>query len=187
MEKSAALVVFGATGDLMSRKIAPSLFHLFEKGQLPENFSVIGFARRDLKDEGFRSLIRESITKHLGHASAAVEQFIDCFSYHRGTFENEGDYKSLNQRLGSENNENNSCANKMFYLAVPPEHYETILNRLVSSGLVDDCSPEKGWTRVLVEKPFGKDMVAAQALDRLLSSLFEEEQVYRIDHYLAKE
>ncbi len=187
MKKSAVLVVFGATGDLMSRKIVPSLFHMFEKDQLPENFSVIGVARRDLSDEDFRSLIKESVAKHLKHTSDVVDKFIECFQYHQGVFANERDYESLNQRLTGLDSENNSCANKLFYLAVPPEHYETILKRLVSSGLTDACSTEDGWTRVLVEKPFGKDIVAAQALDRLLSELFKEEQVYRIDHYLAKE
>ncbi len=187
MKKTGTLVVFGATGDLMSRKIAPSLFHLFEKDELSESFSVVGVARRDLKDEGFRSFIKESITNHLGQANPSVDKFMECFRYHQGLFENKRDYESLNQLLAKIDEERKSCADKLFYLAVPPQHYATILKSLASSGLTDACNSEDGWTRVLVEKPFGKDIVEAQALDKLLSALFKEEQVYRIDHYLAKE
>ncbi|MBE0476434.1 MAG: glucose-6-phosphate dehydrogenase [Coriobacteriia bacterium] len=178
------LVVFGATGDLMARKIAPALHHLWTEDRLPSRFEVVGFSRRDWSDDQLREHV-SGILRQRFHA--ADESFLGMFRYHRGTFEDDAAYGRLADDLRRRDDEAGECANKLFYLAVPPEHYRVILGRLASSGLTRPCSDEEGWTRVLVEKPFGKDVATSRELDELLGSLFAEEQVYRIDHYLAKE
>jgi glucose-6-phosphate 1-dehydrogenase len=183
------LVVFGATGDLMERKIAPALFHLFEKGGLPKRFRVIGLARRDIGDLPFRDCVRTAVA---GHAStppdtAALSRFVDGFSYAQGHFDEEAAYGRLVDVLNDIDDAWQTCSNKVFYLAVPPESYRTIFEQLAASGLTAACGGDGGWTRVLVEKPFGRDSRTAQELDDLLGTLFEESQIYRIDHYLAKE
>lgn len=183
------LVIFGVTGDLTAKKIVPSLFRLYRRGKLPKLFSCIGFARRELSDEAFRKyvyeIVRESAER--GISKDGIAAFIRLFSFHRGNFENKEDYESLAKTLGRIDNNWNACSNKLFYLAVPPLYYKTIFENLHGSGLTEPCSPEEGWTRVIVEKPFGQDLKSAKDLDLLLGKLFKEEQIYRIDHYLAKE
>jgi glucose-6-phosphate 1-dehydrogenase len=182
------LVVFGATGDLMARKIVPSLFYLQGKGVLPERFRVVGFSRRDWSDADLRDRVRSILDERYPDAAAGtVERFLGTVSYSRGTFDDPAGYDALAAHLEAIDAEWGTCANKLFYLAVPPEHYEVIFRRLAASGLTRGCSDLTGWTRVLVEKPFGNDAGTSRELDELLGSLFAEEQIYRIDHYLAKE
>ena len=182
------LTVFGATGDLMARKIVPALFYLGGKGVLPEQLAVVGFSRRDWSDDDLRSHARAILTERFPDAlETDIEDFLERFTYVRGSFEDEGAYEALAAHLQRIDDGWGLCANKLFYLAVPPEHYRTILGRLAASGLTDACSDLEGWTRVLVEKPFGDDERTSQELDEFLGSLFNEEQIYRIDHYLAKE
>ncbi len=182
------LIVFGATGDLMARKVVPSLFYLFGKGRLPERLCVAGFGRREWADEHLQAHVMSILAERMPHASRHdVELFVERFRYQRGTFDDAAAYEGLGARLREIEDEWGACANKLFYLAVPPDNCETIFRRLAASGLTDACGELEGWTRVLVEKPFGDDLETARALDTLLGSLFREEQVYRIDHYLAKE
>lgn len=180
-------VVFGATGDLMFKKIVPSLFHLFEKNKLPARFSIVGFSRQDLSNEAFDKYIFEGLLRHKDVDVKSCENFCQIFSYHKGLFQEKSNYVSLAKRLKAIDDSWGVCSNKLFYLAVPPQFYETIFKNLAASGLTKPCSAEEGWSRVLVEKPFGKDLKTAQALDAMLGKLFKEEQIYRIDHYLAKE
>ena len=181
------LTVFGPTGDLMARKVVPSLFYLRGKGQLPERLCVVGFGRRKWGDEDLRAHVRAILAEKAPDAERAdVEEFLKLFRYQRGEFHDEN-YNGLAQHLDKIQEEWGVCANKLFYLAVPPENYELIFRRLAGSGLTIACSDSEGWTRVLVEKPFGDDSETARELDTLLGSLFREEQIYRIDHYLAKE
>ncbi len=184
-----ALVVFGATGDLMTKKITPALYNLFTKNKLPKLFRVIGYARRPLTDEQFRGHVSQILrtNKHIKKNRKQLDQFLKCFVYKQGRFEAVKDYKSLAQDLGRVDKEWKVCSNKLFYTAVPPEHYQSIFQNLHDSGLTIPCGPDEGWTRVLVEKPFGKDAKTAERLDLKLAQLFKEEQIYRIDHYLAKE
>src|SRR3989344_3394388 len=172
------LVIFGATGDLMTKKITPALYNLFLKGKLPKLF----------RDE-FRTHITRILEKNetFKIQKRLTEEFLNYFYYHQGTFDKEKDYASLAKELGRVDDEWKVCSNKLFYLSVPPHYYEVIFRHLASSGLTIPCGPDEGWTRVLVEKPFGKDLKTAERLDKLLSQLFKEEQIYRIDHYLAKE
>jgi glucose-6-phosphate 1-dehydrogenase len=185
------LVIFGATGDLMERKIVPALYHLREKGRLPARFRAIGFARRDIPDETFRTTVCDTVRRHHGAAldEAELHTFADDFSYHQGHFDEVAAYARLAIVLAAIDDEWGVCANKLFYLAVPPDNYRTIFERLAASGLTAACGGPGpgGWTRVIVEKPFGNDCRTARELDELLGTLFEEQQIYRIDHYLAKE
>ena len=183
------MIIFGATGDLMSRKIAPALYHLYRKKKLPKLFRLIGVARRPFTHEQFRALLLKSLKTHPEYhsESASAKAFLESCYYQQGSFGDTETYKSLAQTLGRVDGEWNVCSNKLFYLAVPPTHYETIFRNLSSSGLTIACGKDEGWTRVLVEKPFGNDGETAASLDKLLGSLFKEEQIYRIDHYLAKE
>lgn len=182
-------VIFGATGDLSQKKIFPALYSLFKTNQLPEKFKIIGAARRPLSDDQFRDYITKILTAFEGKApdSKKLQAFLADCSYHQAQFSSLEEYKAIAKVLGMNDLGWSICSNKLFYLAVPPEQYELILNNLVNSGLTDPCSPEEGWTRVLIEKPFGKDAETANRIDTLLGKLFKEEQIYRIDHYLAKE
>ena len=182
------LVVFGPTGDLMARKVVPSLFHLRGKGQLPEKLRVVGFGRREWGDDELRAHVRAILAERAPAADPEdVEEFLGAFEYQRGEFHDAEAYKRTQRHLSRIQTEWGVCANKLFYLAVPPENYETIFRNLSAGGLTIECSDLTGWTRVLVEKPFGDDRDTARGLDELLGELFREEQIYRIDHYLAKE
>lgn len=182
-------VIFGATGDLAQKKIFPALYTLYKTKQLPEKFKIIGTARRPVTDPEFKTFITKVITDFEGSAPDAklLDAFLEDCSYQQAQFGSLEEYKAIAKVLGMNDMGWSICSNKLFYLAVPPEQYELILNNLVDSGLTDPCSPEEGWTRVLIEKPFGKDATTANKIDELLGKLFKEEQIYRIDHYLAKE
>lgn len=179
-------VIFGSTGDLMAKKITPALFNLFQKGELPKKFKIIGFSRKEFSKQEFHDYIFNNLLKK-GLDLKTCSAFCDLFDYQPGDFQNLKDFQALSEFLERIDNEWGVCANKLFYLAVPPQFYEIIFKNLSSSKLTKPCSKEEGWTRVLVEKPFGKDLKTARKLDELLSKLFKEIQIYRIDHYLAKE
>ncbi len=167
---STIIVIFGATGDLAKRKLFGALNSLSDQKKLPAKFKIIGFARDKISNRDFQKIA--------GTKSA---------SYQAGLFENLDAYKDLGKSLLATDGEFKTCSNKLFYLAVAPKYYKTIFENLAQSGLTIPCSGGEGWTRVLVEKPFGEDADTAQELDELLSKLFREEQIFRIDHYLARE
>ncbi|MDX1608309.1 MAG: glucose-6-phosphate dehydrogenase [Candidatus Spechtbacterales bacterium] len=177
-------VMLGATGDLAEKKIIPALFNLYKKGKLPEKFKVIGFAKSKYTDEEFQKF---AAGKLKGATKKQKNNFSSMFTYRQGLFEKKEDYKELIDAVTDIDDNWGVCSNKLFYLAVLPEFFEIIARNLSKTGLTAPCSPEEGWTRILVEKPFGKDAKTARRLDELLSTLFNENQIYRIDHYLAKE
>ncbi len=181
------IVILGATGDLMTRKIVPAFYNLFVQNKLPKLTHIIGFSRREIDTSEFRTLVRVMMNGRTEDNEKKLDEFINLFSYQQGTFNDNKKFKQLAERLGNIDGEWKTCANKLFYLAVPPEFYENIFHELSDTGLTKPCGPDEGWTRVLVEKPFGKNADSAQKLDILLGTLFKEEQIYRIDHYLAKE
>lgn len=174
------LVIFGVTGDLMRKKIAPALLGLYQEGCLPRHTKIIGFARRPLGDNGFR----QHLVDILGPAD---DKFLSLFSYNQGQFGEADGYASLKQQIGLIEQEWGVCANKLLYLAVPPENFNDILARLGQVGLNFPCSDSAGWSRLLIEKPFGHDEASAKILDNNLAQYFSEEQIYRLDHYLAKD
>lgn len=182
-------VIFGITGDLSRGKLVPALFDLYLKSRMPQKFHIVGFSRRDLSETEFRSYVADMLEYRIGDVDKnSIIEFAKHFTYNKGLFEDGNAYQTLGQHLSSvDETQFGQCSNKLFYLAVPPTYYETILQNLSHSGLTIPCGGDKGWTRVLIEKPFGNDVATARKLDELLGKLFKEEQVFRIDHYLAKE
>lgn len=171
------LVIFGATGDLTRRKLVPSLLRLSQNGLLPPGFSVVGFARRDKSNEEFRADLGEEV-----EGSGA---FAEGIFYHRSDFADREGYASLETLLEKMDRDRGTRGNRIFYLATPPSAYSGILENLSAAGL----SAEKGgsFSRVIVEKPFGRDLATATALNNQVAKAFAEKQVFRIDHYLGKE
>lgn len=176
------IVIFGATGDLAHNKLLPSLFGMYKAKQLPEDFFIFGFARRELNDEDFGKLFEQfahdkewaAFTKHL--------------FYQQGLFDSPDGYNSLVQKLEDLDKKTGKSLTRIFYLATPPANYDMILDNLKASKLSEGCGQESTqWTRIAIEKPFGKDLETARLLDKKLSEIFEEHQIFRVDHYLGKE
>lgn len=181
------IVIFGITGDLVKKKILKALYDLYIKKALPQRFRVYGFSRRAYDDAAIREHLLAIMKRGNFPDPELYEQFLSAFYYVEGNFYEPNAYKSLATVLGRVDGKWSVCSNKLFYLAVPPAAYETIFSHLAESGLTIPCSPEEGWTRVILEKPFGTDLTTAKKLDMQLGALFKEEQIYRVDHYLAKE
>lgn len=182
-----AFVIFGATGDLTHRKLIPALFNLFLQGLLPTNFAVVGFARREWSDDKFREEMWQGIEDHASQLAGqkdAWQTFARSLVYCQSTFEDDAGYARLKEMLDELDSERDIQGNRLFYLATPPDDYGTIIRLLGEHGL---NSQERGWSRIIVEKPIGTDLESARELDRQIHSAFEEEQVYRIDHFLGKE
>jgi len=180
-------VIFGVTGDLVKKKILKALYHLYRKKRLPQRFRIYGFSRRDYDDGKLRSYLREIMQTNSYKEPEYFDEFLQAFSYVKGDFNIKVAYDDLAKTLGRVDGEWSICSNKLFYLAVPPTSYSDIVTNLHESGLTKPCGPEEGWTRVILEKPFGTDLATALGLDRQLGDLFKEEQIYRVDHYLGKE
>lgn len=183
------MIIFGATGDLASSKLLPSLFTLYKEKKLPEKFYIVGWARRDIGDAGFRA----EATGLLGKGKD-TSQFLENVFYQQGFFDKRDGYEQLIDKLNGFDRELGACITRIFYLATPPNHYENILKFLEETKLSEGCghpsasSGQEGhWTKLVIEKPFGKDLETARALDKRLSQVFEEKQIFRVDHYLGKE
>jgi len=183
------LILFGITGDLASKKIIPAIFHLYQKGNLPKLFQVVGVSRRDFVEKEFMKHIEHVIRDHVDAKVTPrdLAKFTKFFRFQQADYTCKDGYSTLSQSLGLIDRKWKICSNKLFYLSVPPSGYNSIFHNLAKSGLTKPCSDKEGWTRVIVEKPFGKDCHTASALDMELGQLFKEEQIYRIDHYLGKE
>ncbi|MEO6509033.1 MAG: glucose-6-phosphate dehydrogenase, partial [Patescibacteria group bacterium] len=180
-------VIFGITGDLFRNRMLRSLYALHLKGLLPKKFQIYGFSRREFDDAAAKEYVKNVMIDEKFHEPEKYEQFLSAFHYVSGNFDSKESYKKLAEVLGRVDDHWKICSNKLFYLAVPPQHYRSIIDNLHESGLTIPCSPEEGWTRVILEKPFGTDLQNAKELDSRLGELFKEEQIYRVDHYLAKE
>jgi glucose-6-phosphate 1-dehydrogenase len=184
----ASIVIFGGTGDLAKTKLFPALLDLYVAGQLPEQFSIIGLSRKELTDEEYQQFVRDSIdTKGHQHDGAVVREFCKQIRYVAGSFDETETYGRVKESLKIIDETIGQCTNKLFYLAVPPQYYEVIFEQLHHNNALALCDGADAWARLLVEKPFGRDLKTAQALEKKLCSLFKDEQIYRIDHYLAKD
>jgi len=182
----AVIVIFGASGDLTKRKLLPALFHLEQHGMLPEEFAIVGVARRSLD---FAAEMKEGLKKfsHFSedHSDAdRLNTFIRKLSYYTMDFDDEEGYTGLGQLLDKIDQEHGTGGNRLFYLAVAPEYFAGIVKRLGAHGM---ARPQKGWARIIIEKPFGRDLSSAKQLNNEVNHVFEEEQIFRIDHYLGKE
>lgn len=183
-----AIVIFGGTGNLAETKLLPSLFNLFQDGMLPEKFSIIGLSRKPFSDEDYQHYVAEVITlKEEGVDLEKLKAFTDRLRYASGSFDDAGAYERIKTLLKEFDDAGGVCTNKLFYLAVPPNLYSDIFKNLKASDAMKLCDGVVSWSRLLVEKPFGSDLTTAQALESQLCELFTEEQIYRIDHYLAKD
>tara|TARA_R110002049_G_scaffold285698_4_gene467140 strand:- start:327043 stop:328497 length:1455 start_codon:yes stop_codon:yes gene_type:complete len=179
-----SIVIFGASGDLTSRKLIPALYILFKKGRLDEGTRVVGVSRSRFENEQWRSSLRETTSKFAGDDFDA--ETWDAFSanvyYHAGDIKNPDDFKELADALTKI--EGSSPGGRVYYLSTMPQLYEEAIKQLGAAGLADD---RDGFRRVIIEKPFGTDLKTAQALNHSIHGVFREDQIYRIDHYLGKE
>lgn len=174
-------VIFGASGDLTARKLIPALYKLSVSGGLPVCYWILGVARTAMDDAAFRDKMRAAVP---GADPARWEAFARCLHYHTVEYDDPPSYQALAARLTDLDREHECGGNRIFNLAVPPALYAVIAGQLGRAGLADESG---GWSRLVVEKPFGRDLASARELDRALSRHFAEHQVFRIDHYLAKE
>jgi glucose-6-phosphate 1-dehydrogenase len=182
------IIIFGASGDLTQRKLIPALFHLALGGLLPDRWYVLGVGRSEMDDEGFRKTVVASIEGVSGERDgnpSARDTFTSRFHYSAGDSHEPAFYQTLKERLHHLDHRYGTGGNRLFYLAVPPALYPEIIGHLGEAGL--NRSPGKGWTRIIIEKPFGSDLASAQSLNRRVREVFKEPQVYRIDHFLGKE
>jgi len=179
-------VIFGGTGDLASRKLAPALYNLFLDGWLPEKFSIIGTGRTPLSDDEFRENLLSDINK-FSRSGVAVKEKWEEFSknifYQASDIKNAESYKEFGKRVDQHNAEWKTKANVIYYLAVSPNFFPIIASNIAKAKLAED--PKR--IRIVIEKPFGHDLDSARELNKLLSGIFDECQIYRIDHYLGKE
>jgi glucose-6-phosphate 1-dehydrogenase len=184
-----AMVVFGASGDLVSRKLLPSLAQISQRKLLDDKFYLVGAGRKDLSDEQFRQIARQAIKKRCKDISAKdAELFAEKLYFVSGNYDDISFYENLKTRLTQLDEKHKVGGDYIFYLAVPPFLYTQIVERLGSAGL--SCPREaeiKHPPKLVVEKPFGKDLKSALELNNQIHRCFEESQVYRIDHYLGKE
>src|SRR5947199_10559691 len=181
------IVIFAATGDLTHRKLIPALYNLAAAGELPPAVTVVGFARRPKSDDEFRKELEET-TNQFSRQDVREDiwkTFSQSLFYHQSEFENESGYQSLAQRLNKIDEERGTRGNRLFYFAAAPEQFEIILKNLKAAGL--NTAKQGSWARVIIEKPFGRDLASAQELNRVVSNSFSEDQTYRIDHFLGKE
>ncbi len=180
----AVIVIFGASGDLTRRKLIPALFTLYRRGLLPERFAVLGTARSPLDDEGFRALVSDG-PWGAAEADGRWREFASHLYYEPLAYHEADDYARLASRLDRLAEAHGTGGNRLFNLALPPQLYETVARRLAGAGL--STAPEGSWVRLVVEKPFGRDLASARVLDAAIREGFEESQIFRIDHYMAKE
>lgn len=185
-ELSATMIIFGATGDLTHRKLIPALHQLKFNKFLPDNFAVIAIGRKDKTDDQYRKELLESLKKH---TTLLIDEeswisVIQRVFYLKMDFLDPAEYAVLKNLLGGMNNDCGLSNNYLFYLAVAPDYIGSIVNNLQSEGIL---SNKRGWHRLVIEKPFGSDLESAYNLNDEITSVFNEDEIYRIDHYLAKE
>jgi glucose-6-phosphate 1-dehydrogenase len=181
------LVIMGASGDLTARKLLPSLYRLHTRNLLPEPFVVVGCGRTPMSDDAFRNKMKEALTEHDGMDWTQWDAFASVLYYRSIQYDDLLSYVDLAEDLKNFNELYRIRGNRLFYLAVPPSLYEVVAEMLGQSELAAENEDQSGWSRLVVEKPFGHDLASAVHLDRCLHTYFQENQIFRIDHYLAKE
>jgi glucose-6-phosphate 1-dehydrogenase len=183
------MVIFGASGDLTKRKLVPALYSLARDRLLPPMFNVVGVARRDIPDATFRANMKEATNKYARRRpveDGLWKSFSDGLFYVNGTFEDPATYARLKDRLAEIDRERDTGGNRVFYLSTPPSEYPIIVKQLGAAGLINRAK-DGPFTRVIIEKPFGRDLESARSLNKEVHEVLREDQTYRIDHYLGKE
>ena len=184
---SCAIVIFGASGDLAHRKLIPAIYEMARERLLDERSYIMGFSRTEMTDDEFRRQCREAVFKHARTKPVdekvwkSVEDRLYCIAADYGL---EEDHARVARQLAELDAKHGAEGNRLYYLATPPGQFEPIIQRL---GALEAGSASKGWKRLIIEKPFGRDLASAKALNQLVHRHFDESQVFRIDHYLGKE
>ncbi len=182
------LLIFGASGDLTRRKLVPAIYNLLENNQLPENFIVLGASRTNMSDEDFRTSVvfeNKFLKKKIESLSEEkIREFADHFYYQDLGSDYDTSYDTLNAKVKELQQQHNTGENVIYYLSTPPALFEPVAKNLKEAGMNDQSN---GWKRLIVEKPFGYSLETAKAMNTGIQQYFEEDQIYRIDHYLGKE
>ncbi|MCI0416934.1 glucose-6-phosphate dehydrogenase, partial [bacterium] len=181
-----AIIIFGATGDLTQRKLIPALYHLWRQHLLGTGFAIIGAARTPMSHDEFRKSMREAIAEFSEDKPDAVEweNFASMLFYNATDAKDPVSFQRLKELLDQTDRDRGTSGNRLFYLATPPTYYAGVIQALGNAGM--NRRAPGSWVRMIVEKPFGRDAKSAQELNQLIHQVFNEEQVYRIDHYLGK-
>jgi len=181
-DKSATIIIFGASGDLTHRKLIPAIFNNFRKKRLPAGLRIVGFARRDWNDEQFRNRLETGVENYgTGFDAGVWQDFARCISYVQGDLDTPDSFRKLHAHL---NEMEKASADRLYYLATAPKYYAPACDHLAAAGMTHESN---GACRIIIEKPFGRDLDSARALNRRVHAAFDEHQVLRIDHYLGKE
>lgn len=182
------VIIFGASGDLTKRKLVPALYRLTQERLLPAEFAILGFARSEMSDEDFRTKMKDSVATYSEARrvdDTVWESFAQGIFYLPGNINDAESYKKMRERLDEIDRIRGTAGNRVFYLSTAPGFYSEAVSQLGAAGL---AKPEgKGWTHIIIEKPFGHSLDSARQLNIDVAKVFDEEQVYRIDHYLGKE
>jgi glucose-6-phosphate 1-dehydrogenase len=182
-----AIVIFGASGDLAKRKLIPALYELQEAGYMPDRYAVIGFARTPMSDEEYREAMRKELEKRGADGGGFdPDPLLHRLYYQPGNNDDPATFAQLKEKLERLDRELGLEGNRLFYLSVSPEFFPVIIENLAAAGLIHGKA-ERSWSRVIIEKPFGTDLASARELNAIVTSALDENQIYRIDHYLGKE
>jgi glucose-6-phosphate 1-dehydrogenase len=184
-----SVILFGASGDLAKRKVIPAMYDLAQHDSLGERYAIVGFARTPMTDESFRATIGEAAKtiSEVGPIDPAKwKEFSSNLYYSAGEYGDLNSFLQLAKRLAEIDKEKKLGGNRLFYLSTPPEVYPDIVAQLGRAGLAKPSNPNS-WVRIIIEKPFGRDLASARELNKIVLDVFEEKQVYRIDHYLGKD
>ncbi len=183
------IVIFGASGDLSRRKLVPALYGLAARNCLARRFAIIGFSRTPMTDEAFRKTAIDSVKKFADASTVREEEcteFANALAYVAGEYHHADAFEKLKSRLEELDREHKLNGNRLFYLATPPDVYPGIIEQLNRAGLAKNPNG-KSWTRIIIEKPYGRDLASARKLNQTVLQAFDESQIYRIDHYLGKD
>ena len=182
-----SVVIFGVTGDLSRKKLMPAIYDLANRGLLPPSFSLVGFARRDWADQDFGEIVYDAVKEHARtpFRQEVWDRLAEGIRFVQGSFDDSAAFATLAETLANLDTERGTGGNHAFYLSIPPKAFPVVCEQLKKSGLAD--SHDGQWSRVVIEKPFGHDLQSAIELNKVVNSVFPEESVFRIDHYLGKE
>ncbi|HAV11964.1 MAG TPA: glucose-6-phosphate dehydrogenase, partial [Opitutae bacterium] len=183
------MVIFGASGDLTARKLVPAIFNLGVDNLLPGEFHLIGYGRKPIEDDSFREIMDEAIDEHSRRPlnKDIWERVRQNMVYHDGGYDDLDAFKSLAERINKIESDLGRDVQRLFYISTPPGVFQPIIKNLGRSGMAKAHVHTKIASKVIIEKPFGRDLESARELNSVINSVFEEPQVYRIDHYLGKE
>ncbi|HEY1850636.1 MAG TPA: glucose-6-phosphate dehydrogenase [Candidatus Binataceae bacterium] len=183
------LVIFGGAGDLSHRKLLPALYNLMVDAELPKKFAIVGFSMEHIDDDAYRKFARTGIEEFSRQKldEATWARFAPLLHFVSGTFTDAADYAKLRERLEQLDKDVGSAGNHIFYFAIPPAFIDQCSTGLSKGGMVNPPDSDKGFTRVVVEKPIGRDLASAIEINSQLARHFDESQIFRIDHYLGKE